>query len=303
MDYLLLLLTVLFWSGNFVVGRWIYPEIPPVTLAFWRWTLALVLLLPFTLREVYRQRDVIRQNLKILALLALLSVTNFNIFLYLALNTSPVANAALINSSIPIFIVLFSWVGFRRRISLVQGIGIALSLSGLVFIVLKGDLAALRDVRFLHGDLWALFAALSWAAYTVLMRYYPIALTPFSLLSVIIIIGVVFIFPVYLGELAGGARANFTPAAIGGICYLALFPSILAYLFWNRGIRTVGATRTGVFIHLIPVFSIILAMIFLGEPLKTFHLIGAGLIFSGIYLTTRQSGTATHFRRKGHHDK
>jgi drug/metabolite transporter (DMT)-like permease len=289
MAYLLLVLTVLFWSGNFVMGRWIYPEIPPVTLAFWRWTLALVILLPFTLREVYRQRDVIRQNLKMLALLALLSVTNFSIFIYVALNTSPVANAALINSMIPIFIVILSWVGFRRGISLVQGIGIVLSLSGLVFIVLKGDLAALRAVRFLHGDLWALSAALSWAIYTVLMRHYPVALSPISFLTVIIIIGVVFIFPVYLGELAGGARANFTPAAVGGICYLALFPSILSYLFWNRGIRSVGATRTGVFIHLLPVFSIVLAMFFLGETLKVFHLIGACLIFSGIYLTNRKS--------------
>lgn len=290
MDYLLLLLTVLFWSGNFVMGRWIHPEIPPVTLAFLRWTLALVILLPFTLREVYRQRDVIRQNLKMLALLALLSVTNFNIFLYISLNTSPVANAALINSTIPIFIVIISWVGFRRGISLIQGIGIALSLSGLVFIVLKGDLAALRAIRFLRGDLWALSAALSWAVYTVLLRHYPVALDPVSFLTVIIIIGVVFIFPVYLGELFSGARANFTPASIGGICYLALFPSILSYLFWNRGIRMVGPTRTGVFIHLLPVFSIILAMIFLGEPLKMFHLIGACLIFSGIYLTTRKSG-------------
>lgn len=288
MNYLLLLLTVLFWSGNFVMGRWIHPEIPPVTLAFWRWTLALVILLPFTLREVYRQRDIIRQNVKMLALLALLSVTNFNIFLYVSLNTSPVTNAALINSMIPIFIVLFSWVGFRRKISLIQGIGIVISLSGLVFIVLKGDLAAVRAIRFLRGDLWALAAALSWAIYTVLMRNYPVALTPISFLTVIIIIGVAFILPVYLGELAGGARANFTPATVGGICYLALFPSILSYLFWNRGIRTVGATRTGVFIHLIPVFSIVLAMFFLGETLKAFHLIGACLIFSGIYLTTRK---------------
>jgi drug/metabolite transporter (DMT)-like permease len=288
MNYLLLLLTVLFWSGNFVMGRWIHPEIPPVTLAFWRWTLALVILLPFTLREVYRQRDIIRQNVKMLALLALLSVTNFNIFLYVSLNTSPVTNAALINSMIPIFIVLFSWVGFRRKISLIQGIGIVISLSGLVFIVLKGDLAAVRAIRFLRGDLWALAAALSWAIYTVLMRNYPVALTPISFLTVIIIIGVAFILPVYLGELAGGARANFTPVTVGGICYLALFPSILSYLFWNRGIRTVGATRTGVFIHLIPVFSIVLAMFFLGETLKSYHLIGACLIFSGIYLTSRK---------------
>jgi drug/metabolite transporter (DMT)-like permease len=289
MDYLLLLLTVLFWSGNFVMGRWIYPEIPPVTLAFLRWTLALVILLPFTFREVYRQRDVIRQNMKMLALLALLSVTNFNIFLYVSLNTSPVANAALINSMIPIFIVILSYVCFGRGISSIQGIGIVLSLSGLVFIVLKGDLAALRTISFLHSDLWALAAALSWAVYTVLLRGYHIALDPFSLLTVLIIFGVAFIFPVFLGELAGGARANFTTGTVGGICYLAIFPSILSYLFWNRGIRMVGATRTGVFIHLIPVFSIILAMIFLGEPLKSYHLMGACLIFSGIYLTTRKS--------------
>jgi drug/metabolite transporter (DMT)-like permease len=152
MDYFLLLLTVLFWSGNFVMGRWIYPEVPPVTLAFLRWTLALVILLPFPFREVYRQRDVIRQNLKMLALLALLSVTNFNIFLYVSLNTSPVANAALINSTTPIFIVILLHLLFGRRISLLQGIGIVLSLSGLTFIVLRGDLAVLGTLRFAQGD-------------------------------------------------------------------------------------------------------------------------------------------------------
>lgn len=178
MHYLLLLLTVLFWSGNFIVGRWIYSEIPPVTLAFWRWVLALVVLLPFTLRDLIRQKELIRNNLKMLALLALLSVTNFSIFLYVALNTSTVTNASLINSMTPILIVLFSWVGFKRKITLVQGIGIAVSLTGLVFIVLKGDLPALLAVRFSTGDLWTLSAAASWATYTVLAKRYPVALSP-----------------------------------------------------------------------------------------------------------------------------
>lgn len=288
MHYLLLLLTVLFWSGNFIVGRWIYSEIPPVTLAFWRWVLALVVLLPFTLRDLIRQKELIRNNLKMLALLALLSVTNFSIFLYVALNTSTVTNASLINSMTPILIVLFSWVGFKRKITLVQGIGIAVSLTGLVFIVLKGDLPALLAVRFSTGDLWTLSAAASWATYTVLAKRYPVALSPTSFLTMIVIFGVAFIFPAYLWELGTGAQANFTPAAMGSIFYIALFPSILSYLFWNMGVQAIGASRTGVFIHLIPVFSIILAMTFLGETLRGYHVAGAGLIFSGIYLTTRQ---------------
>ena len=138
MHYLLLILTVLFWSGNFIVGRGIHNEIPPMTLAFWRWAVALLIILPFSLGHIVHQFDIIRRNLKILTVLAILSVTNFSIFIYMALKLSTATNTVLINSMIPIYIVMVSWLGFKERITLRQSIGIAISLVGLMFIIANG---------------------------------------------------------------------------------------------------------------------------------------------------------------------
>jgi len=286
MHYLLLIFAVLFWSGNFIVGRGIHNDIPPITLAFWRWAVALLIILPFSLRHVVHQRDLILRNWKILTLLAILSVTNFSMFIYMALKSSTVTNTVLINSMIPIFIVLVSWMGFKERITLTQTIGIVISLTGLIFIIVHGDLSSLISVRFGKGDMWTISAGLSWALYSVLLRKCPMELNPISFLTTAIIIGIFFIFPFYIWEISTGRTMNITIASIGSIIYVALFSSILAYIFWNRAIQIIGANRTGIFIHLMPVFSIILAIIFLNEKLRGYHIIGTILIFSGIFLTT-----------------
>ena len=289
MHYVLLIFAVLFWSGNFVVGRGIHNEIPPITLAFWRWAVALLIILPFSLRHILHQRNLIRRNWKILTLLAILSVTNFSMFIYMALKLSTVTNTVLINSMIPIFIVLISWIGFKERITLRQAIGIVISLTGLMFIIVNGNLSALISVRFGKGDMWTISAGLSWALYSVLFRKCPMELNLLSFLATSIIIGLFFIFPFYIWEISTGKTMNFTPATIGSIVYVALFSSILAYIFWNRAIQIIGANKTGIFIHLMPVFSIILAIIFLDETLKGYHIIGTILIFSGIFLTTAEN--------------
>ncbi|MGB8424706.1 MAG: DMT family transporter, partial [Desulfobacterales bacterium] len=163
MPYVLLTLTVLFWSGNFVIGRGIHAEVPPISLAFWRWFTALVLLLPFALPAMVRQRDLIGRHWKLLCLLAILSVTNFNTFIYLALQSNTVINTVLINSLTPVFIVFVSWIGFREKISVLQGLGGLMSFAGLIWIITRGQPALLFTVRFSRGDLWTLAAALSWA--------------------------------------------------------------------------------------------------------------------------------------------
>ncbi len=286
MHYLLLILAVLFWSGNFIIGRGIHNEIPPMTLAFWRWAIALLIILPFSLRPILRQKDLIRRNWKILTLLAILSVTNFSIFIYMALKSSTVTNAVLINSMIPIFIVIVSWMGFKERITLRQAIGIVISLIGLMFIITKGNLSTLIAVRFGKGDMWTISAGISWALYSALLRKCPVELDSLSFLTATIIIGIFFIFPFYIWEIGTGKTMNFSHASIGSIIYVALFASVLAYTFWNKAIQIIGANKTGVFIHLMPVFSIILAMIFLDEKLRGYHIKGTILIFSGIFLTT-----------------
>ena len=288
MHYLLLIFAVLFWSGNFIVGRGIHNEIPPITLAFWRWAIALLIILPFSLGQVIYQLDIIRRNWKILMVLAILSVTNFSMFIYMALKSSTVTNTVLINSMIPIFIVIVSWMGFKERITVRQGVGIALSLSGLMFIIANGNLSTLISVRFSTGDMWTISAGISWALYSVLLRKCPMELNPLSFLATLIIIGTLFISPFYFWEMSTGKTMNFNQASVGSIVYVALFASILAYIFWNRAIQIIGANRTGIFIHLMPVFSIILAIIFLDETLKGYHIIGTILIFTGIFLTTAE---------------
>jgi len=286
MHYLLLILAVLFWSGNFVVGRGIHNEIPPMALAFWRWVIALLIILPFSIRPILRQKDLIGRNWKILTLLAIFSVTNFSMFIYMALKSSTVTNAVLINSMIPIFIVIVSWMGFKERITLRQAIGIAISLTGLMFIITEGNLSTLIAVQFGKGDMWTISAGISWALYSALLRKCPAEFDPLGFLATTIIIGVFFISPFYLWELGTGKTMNFTRASMGSIIYVAFFASVLAYIFWNRAVHTIGANKTGIFIHLMPVFSIILAMIFLDEKFREYHIIGSILIFSGIFLTT-----------------
>jgi len=285
MHYVLLIFAVLFWSGNFIVGRGIHNEIPPMTLAFWRWAVALLIILPFSLGHIVHQFDIIRRNLIILTVLAILSITNFSIFIYMALKLSTATNTVLINSMIPIFIVMVSWLGFKERITLRQSIGIAISLVGLIFIIANGNLSTLISVRFSKGDLWTICAGISWALYSVLLRKCPIELNSLSFLATLIIIGTLFISPFYIWEMSTGKTMNISQASIGSIVYVALFASILGYIFWNKAIQIIGANKTGIFIHLMPVFSIILAIIFLDEKLRGYHIKGAILIFSGILLT------------------
>ena len=268
------------------MGRWIHNDIPPISLAFWRWTVALMIILPFSLKHIIHQKDLIRQNWKILTLLAILSVTNFSMFIYMALKSSTVTNTVLINSMIPIFIVLVSWMGFKERITLRQTVGIAASLTGLMFIIAGGNLSTLIDVRFSKGDIWTISAGMSWALYSVLLRKCPIEFNSRGFLATTIIIGIFFIFPFYIWEINTGKTMNITKASLGSIIYVALFASILAYIFWNKAIQIIGANKTGIFIHLMPVFSIILAIIFLDEKLRGYHVKGSVLIFLGIFLTT-----------------
>ena len=284
--YLLLTGSALFWSGNFVLGRGVNEFIPPVALAFWRWTGALIILLPFSIKGLIRQRAELRKNIGILTVLAILSVTNFNTFIYNALQTTTVANTVLVNSTTPIFIVLVAWIGFKDRFTARQTIGVFISFVGLVWIVSRGQPAILLDLQFSKGDLWTLAAALSWALYTVLLRKRPENMAPLPFLTALIGIGLVFLLPVYLWELRSGITFHFSSTVAASFVYVAIFPSVLSYIFWNRAVAIVGPSKAGIFMHLMPVFSIMLAFILLGESLAFYHLIGIMLIFIGIALIT-----------------
>lgn len=291
--YLLLTLTALFWAGNAVMARALHNLLPPATMAFWRWVLALLLLFPFVLRPMYEQRTLLHDNWARLALLGVLGVGCYNTFLYAALQTTTATNGVLISSMTPLLIVIIGRALFGVRMTHRQQAGIVLSMAGVAGIVSRGDISVLVQLDFNHGDLLLIGGALSWALYTVLLRWRPAGISTLAFLGASVVGGIVLLMlPLYLVELATGRVAVWNAATGAGMVYFAVFPSILAYLFWNLGVQQVGANRAGLFLYLVPVFGIVLAITFLGERVHLFHLVGATLIFSGIYIsTTGVSGT------------
>lgn len=261
--------------------------IPPVSLNFWRWTGALVILLPFGLPRVVRQFALVRKHWLLLALMSIPSISVFNAFIYTALQTASSTNTVLVNAMIPIFIGMTARIVFGVRMSRLQVAGVLISLTGLLFIISRGNLELFRHLTFSHGDLWTLGAALAWAVYSVMLRLRPIEMDPLTFLTAIIAMGLVFLAPFFIWEFIAKGGFSLSGPTFAGIAYVCIFPSVLAYIFWNRGVQMVGANRAGIFIHLMPVFTILMAAIFLGERLHLFHVYGMALIFSGIALTSR----------------
>ncbi len=292
MPYFLLILTTLFWSGNFVLSRGMHADIPPLALSFWRWLLALLIMWTFSGRIFLAQREVIARHKKFIIIQGLLGVTGFNTLIYLAVQTTTVVNVVLINSGVPILIALYSLCAFKEALLLKQWLGILLSLTGVALIMTSGSLTSLLELQFNRGDLLVFAAGLLWAVYSVNLRRFPQEMHPFSYQTGIMIIGLIGIAPLYLVELASGQQIAVNWPSAATIVYVAIFPSVLAFIFWNRAVRDIGANRAGIFINLMPVFSSILAVIFLDESIEAYHLQGIGLVFAGIALTTLRFGPA-----------
>ncbi|MEJ2134303.1 MAG: DMT family transporter [Desulfofustis sp.] len=290
MPYLLLVLTTLFWSGNFVLSRGMHADIPPLALSFWRWALALAIMLAFSWRTFLGQRGIVYRERRFIIIQGLLGVTGFNSLIYLAVQSTTAVNAVLINSCVPILIALCSLFINKEPLRLRQWAGILVSLSGVALIIVGGKLGSLVELDFNQGDLLVLCAGLFWALYSVNLKRFPEELHPFSYLLGIMIAGVIGILPFYFLELAMGYGLTANLPTLTTIVYVAIFPSLLAFIFWNRAVRDIGANRAGVFIHLMPVFSSIMAIMFLGESIELFHLQGIALVFAGIFLATYSGG-------------
>ncbi len=284
--FLLLTLTTIFWAGNFVLGRAVKSSIPPISLAFWRWMLALVILAPFSISHVRSQWPLLRQNWRILTLYGVLGVSCFNTFVYIGLHSTTATNALLLNSIIPILILLLSRLLAATRISPRQGVGIAISLTGVLSIVCRADINVFLTLQFNSGDIWILMAAICWAYHTFMLRQRPVDLHPLSFLTSIFVIGLIPLSILYAWELSQGSHFTLSTANVASILYTALFPSVLAFIFWNQAVREVGPNKAGFFLYLMPVFGAILSAVFLGESIRTFHIVGIILIFSGIHLST-----------------
>lgn len=284
--YVFLTLTVLFWSGNFVFGRLISPEVEPVQLAFFRWFFVALILLPYLIYRFNHIKKVFKQEYLIIIVFAVIGISAFNTVLYYGLQTTTATNALLINSSIPIMIIVLSGVILNTRITKIQSIGILLSTLGVVFLILKGKLENIITLEFTTGDLWILLACILWALYTVLLKFKPKELNAFDFLSITVFIGTivlsfVFFFLEYSFELSFLEKDE----VLYSLIYIVVFPSLLSFYFWNMSIIEIGASRAGQFTHLMPIFGAILAYIFLGERLEAYHLVGILFIGFGIYLS------------------
>jgi drug/metabolite transporter (DMT)-like permease len=282
--YAFLSLAALFWSGNFVVGRAVHGKIPPVGLAFWRWTAALAVLLVVERRALRVDWRTIARAWPVVVPLGILGVGNFNMLVYVGLQDTTATNALLLQSACPAFIVGISFALGLGTPAPRQLAGIAASLAGVVVILSRGVPGALSALAFAPGDLWVLAAVLSWAIYTLLLARRPQGVDPLALLAALVLVGVLWIAPFYAVEIARGGRVRADGTTLASVAYVALFASVGAYALWNAGVARVGASRAGVFLHLMPAFGSLLAIAFLGERLRAFHVAGIALILGGVYL-------------------
>lgn len=288
--YLLLVLTTLFWAGNFNVGRAISGEVPPLGLSFWRWVMAFAILLPFAYRPMKQQWSAMRQNLGLIVLLSALGVAIFNSFVYLGLQTTTATNGVLMQSISPILIILLSTLFFGDKATGQQWTGVLVSLLGAAVILVRGDVSVLLTLDFNVGDLWILGALISWSIYTVLLRKLPQPLKGLAFLGYSMMFGVLLILPFYLLETFRGQPMPLSATAVFGVSYVSVFASLLAFLFWNNATGRLGANRTGQFIHLIPAFGLTIATLVLGEQLQGYHFLGILLVAVGLLLANLKLG-------------
>jgi len=286
--YVLLVFASLFWSGNFIIGRAVHEVVPPVGLAFWRWALASLIILAAAAPHLVRDWPALRASWRSIVLLSVLGVTAYNTLVYVGLQSTSAINSLLMQSTMPVVIILMTFLLFGERFTLRQAVGVLVSLGGAVTIVTKGYWVALMGLSFNVGDIWVMGAVASYAAYTALLRQRP-AVHPLSLLAATFSTGTLFLAPFYGWETMVVKAVPADLTTVGAVAYLALFPSVLAFFCFNRGVQAVGANRAAVFIHLIPVFGIIMAVVFLGEELSLAHLAGMGLIFAGVAIVARRA--------------
>lgn len=288
--YLGLILATIFWAGNVIVARGVSDSIPPVALSFWRWFIAMLLILPFTGGRIWSQRQVIRENWQQLLLLAALSVGFFNTLLYLSAHTTDAANIGLINSSMPVMVTLLAWLALGIAPDRIKILGIFCAMVGMLIIVSKGSISRLLGLQLQIGDLFMLLAVLCWSVYSVLLKRNPIALTGLEFLSTQIVLGVLVIMPLYLTEflLVGGFELQ--PEHFAPIFYVALFPGLVAYGLWNFAVQRLGPQSASMSAYLVPVFVALLAWWLLSETPAAYHLYGAIFILGGVYMASWKPG-------------
>ena len=289
--YLLLCITALCWAGNAIVGRLAAGHIPPVTLSFLRWSLAFLLILPFAWKHLVRDWAAIRSRLGTMIVLSITGIGAFNTLQYWALEHTQALNTLLLQSAAPLVVAIWSLILLGVRLTLAQACGVLLSLAGVLVILLHGDLTTLSNIAFNKGDLIFTVALVIFALYSVLTLKRP-QIHGLSFVGFTFGCGAACLIPLLIWELHARPVMQIDTANLLTLAYVALFPSTLAYLCFNRGVQLIGANRAAPFFHVVPVFGTVMSIVFLGEHPQAFHFIGFALVLTGVFVASRKPKTA-----------
>lgn len=285
----LLLLATILWGGNFVIGRAVANDIAPLTLAFYRWCVAFLVLAPIAWKAFKKDLPIFKQHWLAVLVLSLTGVAGFNTLVYIGLHDTTSINASLMNSSTPIVIYILAFIFLRERLTRFQIIGTVISLTGVIFILSGGSLSSLKDFQFNQGDLIVLVAIVCWSIYSLLIKQYAGILPGLSTFFVTIMIGIVMLLPFFIYEtMTQAPTITWNISSIAAILYVGSLASIVAFLAWNKGVIQLGASRASIFLNFIPVFAALFAVLFIGESLHLFQVVGGLAVVLGVIITNKK---------------
>jgi len=283
--YLLLALAALFWSGNHIVGRAIGGQVPPLGISTVRWLIPAIVIGVLARAQIKRDWPAIRAHWGIMLWLGVTGGALFTALQYIGLQYTSALNVSVLNSLVPVLIISAAAAIFRERIAPIQLAGIVTSSAGVLIIVARGRIETLRLLQFNWGDIIILGNMMVFAIYAVYLRLLP-RIHWLSFIFVFATISCLTTLPFFVWETLSGITFKPTLLTVGAVLYVSIFPSVLAFAAWNRGVELIGANRAGPFVHLVPIYTAILASTLLGEQLASYHVIGFLLILSGVWLAS-----------------
>ena len=288
--YTLLVFATFCWSGNFIVGKFAYLfEVPPLTLNFFRWVSVWLILMPLTYKEISNNLPYIKKNLIVISFMGIITISTFNSVVYFALTYTQVINAVLVLSAIPAVTIVISSLMNVDETNKFQLIGLLLSIIGISTIISNADIEKITTLSFNKGDLWMLVCVFTWALYSTLLKKHKFKFSQFTLIQLMVSVGIIFLIPQFFYEKSIGLEVNFNKAFFIILFYVVIFPALAAYYCWQKGIEIVGPNRATMFIQLMPLLSAVLAIIIFGEKFELYHFTGASFILAGIYLSNRKA--------------
>ena len=288
--YTFLVLATLFWSGNFIVGKFATLfEIPPLSLNFYRWVMVWFILIPFTFKEILNKKNYIKENWLLISFMGIITISTFNSVVYFALNYTQVINAVLMLAGIPAVVMILSSIMKIERANIFQLVGLILSIIGVGTIISNADIQKILSLNFNKGDLWMLVCVLSWSLYSTLLKKKKFELSQFTFIQLMVTVGIIFLIPQYFYEQSIGLETPINKFFIVILLYVVIFPAIAAYYCWQKAIELIGPNRSAIFVQLMPLFSALMAILIFKEKFQLYHFIGGAFIVTGIYLSNRKT--------------